>query len=293
MDFSLIRTFIEVAATGSFVAASDRLYVTQSAVSLRIQRLEDQLGRPLFIRSKTGAELTQAGREFEGYAIALLRSWEEARQHVAIPDGFTGSLTIGAQVSLWPRLGFQWIDRLRLALPDLSIRAELSTPERMTRALTEGAMQVALTYAPTIRPGLTVHKLLDEELVLVAPWENPRIDDLAGRYVFLDWGTDFLAFHNQHLPGLSNPGLILDMGALGTRFIVDRDYAGYMPARYVKRNLDEGRVHLVHDAPTFPYPIWSVWRDDVTAGVATVAQKLLAEIAEIAAEDTSEVIGQI
>ena len=41
MDITLIRTFIEVANTGSFVAACDRLFVTQSAVSLRIQRLED------------------------------------------------------------------------------------------------------------------------------------------------------------------------------------------------------------------------------------------------------------
>ena len=62
MDIALIRTFLEVAATGSFVNASERLYVTQSAVSLRIARLEDTLGKPLFTRSKAGAELTPAGR---------------------------------------------------------------------------------------------------------------------------------------------------------------------------------------------------------------------------------------
>ncbi|HBR38874.1 MAG TPA: LysR family transcriptional regulator, partial [Sulfitobacter pontiacus] len=38
MDITLIKTFIEVANTGSFVAASERLFVTQSAVSLRVQR---------------------------------------------------------------------------------------------------------------------------------------------------------------------------------------------------------------------------------------------------------------
>ena len=97
MDITLLKTFLEVAATGSFVSASDRLYVTQSAVSLRIQRLEDTMGKPLFTRSKAGAELTNAGREFEGYAQSLIRIWEEARQQVAIPDGYTRSLTIGAQ----------------------------------------------------------------------------------------------------------------------------------------------------------------------------------------------------
>ena len=78
MDITLLRTFLEVAATGSFVTASERLFVTQSAVSLRIQRLEDSLGRPLFIRSKSGAELTTAGVAFERYAASIIRVWEEA-----------------------------------------------------------------------------------------------------------------------------------------------------------------------------------------------------------------------
>ena len=120
MDITLLKTFLEVAATGSFVSASERLYVTQSAVSLRIQRLEDSLGKPMFTRSKAGAELTNAGREFERYALSMIRVWEEARQQVAIPEGFTRSLTIGAQYSLWPRLGFRWIDRLQAAAPDLN-----------------------------------------------------------------------------------------------------------------------------------------------------------------------------
>ena len=57
MDITLLKTFLEVAASGSFVSSADRLFVTQSAVSLRIQRLEDTLGKPLFTRSKAGAEL--------------------------------------------------------------------------------------------------------------------------------------------------------------------------------------------------------------------------------------------
>ncbi len=78
-----------------------------------MQRLEELLGRPLFNRSKTGAELTAAGREFEGYALSLLRTWEQARQQIAIPEGYKRSLTIGAQVSLWHRLGFRWVDGMR------------------------------------------------------------------------------------------------------------------------------------------------------------------------------------
>lgn len=123
MDITLLKTFLEVAATGSFVSASDRLFVTQSAVSLRIQRLEDSLGKPLFYRSKAGAELTPAGVSFERYALSLIKIWEESRQQIAMPEGFTKSLTIGARYSLWPRLGFRWIDQMRTAMPELNIRA--------------------------------------------------------------------------------------------------------------------------------------------------------------------------
>ncbi|MFN3824199.1 MAG: LysR family transcriptional regulator [Pseudorhodobacter sp.] len=293
MDLALIKTFLEVAATGSFVAASERLFVTQSAVSLRVQRLEDQLGRALFTRSKQGAELTPAGQEFESYAQALLRNWEQARQQVAVPEGFSRSLTIGAQVSLWPRLGFRWIDAMRAALPDLGLRAQLAMPEALTRMMTEGVMQISLSYQPSLRPGLSVEKVLDEELVLVAPWEDAKLEELRGRYAFVDWSPDFLNFHELHLPGLSNPGLTLAMGALSARFIVSRDYAAYLPARYAKRYLDDGRLHVVAGAPSFAYPVWSVWRDDLDEDICDVARKTLLEIAEQAGDDTLEVLDQI
>lgn len=290
MDLALIRTFLEVSATGSFVAASQRLYVTQSAVSLRIQRLEDQLGHPLFERSKAGAMLTQAGKQFEGYALALLRSWEEARQQVAIPEGFSRSLTIGAQVSLWPRLGFRMIDRMQAELPDLSIRAELAMPDQLLRAMTEGVMQLALTYSPTLRPGLSIDRILDEELVLVASWPAATLADLAPHYVYVEWGSDFLHFHNLHLPGLTNPGLTLRMGAMAARFILNRRAAGFLPARYVKRYLDAGRLHLVDGVPSYTYPVWAVWRDDIPDDLASVAKRTLDEVSGEAAGMTEDVL---
>lgn len=293
MDLALIRSFLEVARTGSFAAASQHLFVTQSAVSLRIQRLEDQLGQVLFDRGKTGAELTAAGRQFEGYALALVRAWEEARQQVAIPEGFTRSLTIGAQVSLWPRLGFRLVDRLREAAPDLSIRAELGMPDHLTRAMTEGVMQLALTYSPTLRPGLSVEKVLDEELVLVASFPAATVEDCAPHYVYLDWGADFLAFHNTHLPGLANPGLTLKMGSLAARYMIHRRAAGFLPARYAQRYLADGRLHLVPGVASYTYPVWSVWRDDLPEDLAAVAKESLDEVAEKAAEITEDVLAEL
>ena len=60
MDIELARTFIEIVSAGSFIRASERLNVAQTTVSARIRNLEQQLGRPLFIRHKGGASLTPA-----------------------------------------------------------------------------------------------------------------------------------------------------------------------------------------------------------------------------------------
>ncbi|PTX54690.1 DNA-binding transcriptional LysR family regulator [Litoreibacter ponti] len=292
MDITLVKTFLEVAATGSFVSASERLFVTQSAVSLRIQRLEDSLGRPLFTRSKAGAEMTPAGKEFERYALGLIKLWEEARQQVAIPDGFTRSLTIGAQYSLWPRLGFRWIDALREEMPTLSIRTELGMPDRLTRFLIEGVVQACLMYNPQLRSGLSVSKISDEELVLVASWPEPTLD-LAGRYVFIDWGPEFVQAHALELPDLVNPGLTFSLGALAAEFIVKRQYAAYLPARYIKQYLDAGQLHLVPGAPRFPYPAYAVWRDDLDSEVSEVAKRTLRQTVEMAGQAQEAVIERL
>ncbi len=305
MDIALIRTFLEVAATGSFVNASDRLFVTQSAVSLRVQRLEDALGKQLFLRSKAGAELTPAGREFERYAISLIKIWEEARQQVGVPEGFTKSLTIGAQYSLWPRLGFRLIDELQARMPTLNMRAELGMPDRITRFLVEGIVQVGLLYTPQLRPGLTATKFLDEELVLAASFEG-SLDDIREAYVFVDWGPEFVHAHALELPDLTNPGLTLSLGAMAADYVLRRRAAAYLPARYIKRYLDDGLLHLVPDAPIFPYPVWSIWRDDMDAEIRSNAEAALkdirkqidddqnavmAELADISEGDTLDVLG--
>lgn len=292
MDIALIKTFLEVAATGSFVNASERLFVSQSAVSLRVQRLEDSLGKQLFTRSKAGAELTSAGREFERYALSLIKIWEEARQQVGIPEGYTKSLTIGAQYSLWPRLGFRWIDRLQEKMPTLNIRAELGMPDRITRFLIEGVVQVGLLYNPQLRPGLTAQMVLEEDLVLAASWKT-TLDEVRNHYVFVDWGPEFVHAHAIELPELISSGLTLSLGAMATDYILTRRAAAYLPARFIKRHLDEGALHLVPDAPMFPYPIWSVWRDDMDDEIRGLAEQCLVAIRSQIDEEQNAVIAEL
>ena len=291
MDITLIRTFLTVAETGSFVGAATRLFVTPSAVSLRVQRLEDTVKRPLFVRSKAGAEITPAGREFEPYAASLMKLWEEARQQVSLPEGYTESLSIGAQYSLWSRLGFTWIDRLRSTVPSLGIRAELGMADRLTRFLMEGIIQMSLSYTPQLRPGLTVESLTEETLVMVAAWPDPKLEDLKGRYVFIDWGPDFVSQHTMSLPEMTNPGLILSLGAAAEGYILSRRMAGYLPAEHAKPFLDSGELYLVPNAPRFSYPVWVCWRNDLSSTLLSTAMTELRSVVEQENHSQKEVLG--
>ena len=102
MDIAQARTFLEIAETGSFIAAAGRLNVTQTAVSARIRALEDQLGRRLFVRNKSGARLTPAGGVFCGTRARWCRSGTGpcAGRPAA---GHTDIVSVGAEISLWIR----------------------------------------------------------------------------------------------------------------------------------------------------------------------------------------------
>ncbi|MGC1488673.1 MAG: LysR family transcriptional regulator [Albidovulum sp.] len=278
MDITLIRTFLEVLAAGSFGGAAERLSITQSAVSLRIQRLEETLGTALLSRSKAGAVQTPAGKEFERYALSMLNIWEEARLRVAVPEGFTKSLSIGAEHSLWPRLGFRLIDGLRIVMPDLALRADFGTPEALTRLMVEGMLHVTLMYTPTLRPGLMTKRLLDDELILVASWPDPKREDLPGRYIYSDWGPEFVHQHARHLPELSGQGFTAALGALTAEFISRREFGTYLPARQAKRYCDSGLLYRVEGAPRFPFPVWWVWREDLDPALLDAVERVLAKV---------------
>ncbi len=293
MDLQLIKTFLEVASSGSFGAAAGRLYVTQSAVSLRVHRLEDQLGRPLFDRGKAGVRLTPAGREFRGFATLILRNWDQARQRVTAMDMVQSALAVAAEPSLWPRLGFRWLDRLSEELPDMSIRAEVAQPEALTQMLLSGSVEAVLSYQAIVRPGLSAEALMDDQLVMVSPWEDATVESVVGRYAMVDWGGEFQRAHDDALPMLSDVKLILGMGAMAAWYLRSRPFAAYLPARYASTALSQGALHLVKDAPSFAQPCWVIWREDTEPTLRAVAARTLSEAVRHAEDATAEVLEQL
>jgi LysR family transcriptional regulator, flagellar master operon regulator len=255
MDTELARTFLAVIGTGSFVAAAERIHVTQSTVSARIRTLEDQLGTPLFTRNKAGAALTDAGRRFQKHAAMLVRTVEQARHEVGVPRGFRASVVVGARIGLWDGFLLDWLGALRHGSPDISIRAEVGFEPDLMQGLIDGRIDIAVMYAPQRRPNLELTALMDERLVLVA---SAGSEPLGGDYVYVDWGPEFYAQHSARYPDFAGPPLAVNVGWLGLRYLLEHGGSGYFPWRIVQPLIERGILHRVNDASEFVLPAWLV-----------------------------------
>ena len=205
MDITLARTFLEIVDCGNFVRAAERLHVTQTAVSMRVQSLETQLGRKLFVRNKAGATLTPAGEQFLRYAPLLIQVWERARHQVAVPPGLRAVVAVGAELSLWSPFLLEWLVWMRRSTPQLALRTQVALPEGLMNQISEGILDIAVLYAPQHRPGLKVELLMKEKLVLVTTAKG-KSERRASDYVYVDWGPDFAAQHNLTFPELPESG---------------------------------------------------------------------------------------
>ncbi len=257
MDINLARTFLIIAETGSFIDAARRMNVAQSTVSARMKTLEDLLGQPLFQRSKTGADLTPAGQQFQKHALALVRVWQHAQLEVGIAEQHRDHLAIGAAASLWDGFLLRWIAAMRESIPDIAVTASAGAGASLIQRLVEGTLDLAVLYRPTQPPGLLIEHLFDEELVLVTSAEGSRRH--RSDYVFVDWGPEFQADHAAAFPEFSKPGLNLDLGSLGVGYLLQSAASAYLPMRLVKPHLSRGRLRVPKGARKFVSPVYMVY----------------------------------
>jgi DNA-binding transcriptional LysR family regulator len=257
MDIDQVRTFLAVAAHGSFQEAANRVHVTQSTVSARIQSLEHYLNARLFVRNRSGATLTPAGRRFLRHAKTLVLTLEQARHDVGLPSRFRASITIGARIALWDGFLPLWAGRMRERAPDVSISSEIGFEDDLMRRIVEGTLDLALMYTPQHSAGLQVEHLFDETLVLVT--SDPERAELDDGYVYVNWGPTFYAQHSKVYPNLERPAQMANIGWLGLQLILSNGGTCFVPERVASPYLRAGCLHVAPESPRFLLPAYVVY----------------------------------
>jgi len=277
MDLEQARTFLAIAAHGSFLQAAKRLHLTQSTVSVRIRNLEAYLGASLFVRNRAGASLTPAGRRFLRHAKALVLTVEQARHDVGLPSRYRASLRIGGRIALWEGLLPRWVGWMRRTAPDVSIHSEIGFEEDLMRRMIEGTLDIGLMYTPSHAPGLVVEHLFDETLVLVS--SRPDLKWPGEDYIYVDWGPGFYAKHREAYPDLERPAQVVNIGWLGIQLIVANGGACFLPQRMARPLVDSGRLFQVGSGPEFALPAYMVFPREAESEVLRQAVEGLRELA--------------
>lgn len=172
-----LQAFVTIASEGQFVRAADTLGCTQSVISKRLGRLEDQLGTRLLKRNKRAkVELTHEGMQFLQPARQMLeelRRVEETGRRIALGELGTiriGYVFSGVMTGLLPSL----IRHLRTVIPDAEIMpTAMETPEQLL-ALGSGNLELAVVRPrPSYPPGASARTAHTESIMLALPRESP------------------------------------------------------------------------------------------------------------------------
>ena len=257
MDTRELETLIAVADAQSFHGAADRLGLTQPAVTRRIQRLEERIGKSLFDRTTKPLQPTIAGHRALSEARDLLRRLDGFSDSVLGNTKRHGPFRLGLSHGAAPLLAATELRALHQTFPDISLSIKMGWSAELLPLLRRGEIDAMLALdgpngsvggvkSRELPASLSSKTLLDDEIVAIGPKSARRhptnITELAKNPVILmPEGCTFRALGNSwaHRNGVEFTSILevsalelqIEMVAAGTGYaIMARRFCQHSPA---------------------------------------------------------------
>lgn len=179
LDLKRLRILREVAAHGSFSAAADALYVSQSAVSQQISALEAEAGTPLLLRLRGGPVLTDAGELLVSHADAAIARLEQAERELAELSGLgSGELRMISFPSASATIVTTAASEFSRSHPEIRLSLSEGDPEDSLPLLKRGQHDLAVVYDFSLHPfendpDLDLRPLLTEHMHVAISESHP------------------------------------------------------------------------------------------------------------------------
>lgn len=180
MELDQLRHFLLVAEQANFTRAAELAFLSQSALSRSISRLEEELGRPLFERRTRNVTLTDAGQLLLPRARQILSLVEDAKDEL-IDDGTSGRLRVAAIPTIAPYFLPERLRDFQQHHPQARLLVKEETTERLLKKVVDGEVDVAIAALPIEQRYLKVETLFEEELLLVMAASHPLADKKSVR----------------------------------------------------------------------------------------------------------------
>ncbi|MHC4293988.1 MAG: LysR family transcriptional regulator [Planctomycetota bacterium] len=178
MNIDVLKTFCDLVETGSFSKAADANYVSQSAVSQQLAKLERDLSTQLISRGGGLVAPTDAGKAFYHGAREIVRRHEQLLGEVrSAADSIRGVLRVGTIYSIGFYLLDPYVRKFFQRHPEVDLHVEYTGWNRIYGAVISGEMDLGVVACPEKQRSIEIIPLANEELVVVFPPNHP----LAGR----------------------------------------------------------------------------------------------------------------
>lgn len=260
MNLVEIQTFLTVVETRSLIRAAERLNVTQSTITTRIDSLEERLGQRLLHRAKSGTELTSAGFKFQRYAELFAQLWGQAQYEVGLPQGFTGVCNVGCYVDLWEGIGERFLAHVRTHHPEVAVAIWPGDQTNIDRWLATGLVDLAFSYAPQVRSPFAIRELGTDVFVRVA--FDPVEGSTDAGYVYVDYGPQFRRDHAVLFARESPSAITLASARWAIDYLSRTGGSAYLPKRHEGHYSPRGRE--MKGAPTLEQAVALVENTSVT-----------------------------
>jgi len=168
IEFQQLEQFVAVARAKNFTRAAGELNLSQSALSRGIQKLEDQLGEPLFERKPREVVLTDLGELLLERAREILKLMEDTFSELS-EAGRYGRIRLGAIPTIAPYFLPSLLRDFADRHPNVSVVVQEDTTDNLIRRCSHGEIDLAILAMPIIAKYLEIEPLFEEELLLVVP----------------------------------------------------------------------------------------------------------------------------
>ena len=174
MNLQQLTYLVALDTHRQFGLAAERSFVSQPALSVQIQKLEEELGVLLFDRTQRGAEPTALGVKVIAQARQVLREAQQLRELVQVEKGeVVGDLRLGVIPTLAPYLVPRFLMGLTTAYPDLRVHIEELRSEEIMQKLKDHRLDIGLLVTPLDDRQLHELPLFDEPFLLLASENHP------------------------------------------------------------------------------------------------------------------------
>ncbi|MGK0273119.1 MAG: DNA-binding transcriptional LysR family regulator, partial [Cocleimonas sp.] len=230
-----------------------------------------------FERTSRTIEITPAGEKFIGHAQSMLALWRRAKQEIHSEADESFRIAVGGLFITWDIFVSEWLERLQLDFPNLSLTAESHDHSYLLRQLLDGALDLIFIYEPPQLTDVTFSKVIDLELTLVSDKPNQNLSEaLEHNYTLVNWGEQFLMDHNRALSGYSLPQKRVNQARIALNFIQSSGGSAFLPLQMVDQHIQEKQLFKVKGVKSFPLRIYAVYsKSGSNAGFVERALKYL------------------